>query len=168
MATLSAVYLDDLGRIRLEIVSPDANVTYRIERSTDGGLTWQPVRGAQNMGTLSSTIVDDFEYTPNVENLYRLMAPAFFDSFQRLYPVGAVLVTTGAATSYASTPDIAALDIVGDIDLQADFISDTWPPAADATLVAKYADSTNNRSYRLDILTTGQIRITWSTNGTNN
>lgn len=167
MATLTATYLDDLGRVRLEIMSPTARVSYRIERSTDGGATWQPVRGAQNMGTLSSTIVDDFEYTPNIENLYRLMAPVFFDSFQRNYPVGAALVTTGTATSYASTPDVAALDIVGDIDLQADFISDTWPPPADATLVAKYADSTNNRSYRLDILTTGQIRITWSTDGVN-
>lgn len=168
MATLSATYLDDLGRIRLEILSPTANVSYRIERSTDGGATWLPVRGAQNMGTLSSTIVDDFEYTPNAENLYRLMAPAFFDSFQRLYPVGAALVTTGASNSYASTPDNAALDIVGDIDLQADFISDTWPPPADSTLLGKYSDSTANRSYRLDIMTTGQIRITWSTNGTNN
>jgi hypothetical protein len=168
MATLSATYLDDLGRIRLEVLSPTPNVSYRIERSTNGGVSWQPVRGAQNMGTLSSTIVDDFEYTPNVENRYRLMAPAFFDSFQRSYPVGAVLVTTGASNSYASTPDNAALDIVGDIDLIADFISDTWPPPADATLLAKYADSTNQRSYRLDIMTTGQIRITWSTNGTNN
>lgn len=167
MATLSATYLDDLGRIRLELLAPTPRVSYRIERSTDGGATWTGVRGAQNMGTLSSTVVDDFEYTPNVENRYRLMAPVFFDSFQRNYPVGAVLVTTGTATSYASTPDVAALDIVGDIDLQADFISETWPPPADATLVAKYADSTNNRSYRLDVLTTGQLRITWSTDGTN-
>lgn len=168
MATLSATYLDDLGRIRLEILSPMPNVSYHVERSTNGGASWQPVRGVQNMGTLSSTIVDDFEYTPNVENRYRLMAPAFFDSFQRSYPVGAALVTTGTSTSYASTPDNAALDIVGDIDLQADFISDTWPPPADATLVGKYADSTGNRSYRLDIMTTGQIRITWSTTGVNN
>lgn len=168
MATLSATYLGDLGRVRLELEDPTMNVSYHVDRSTDGGATWQPVRGAQNMGTLSSTIVDDFEYTPNVENLYRLMAPIFFDSFQRLYPVGAVLVTTGTATSYASTPDVAALDITGDIDLQADFISETWPPPADATLLAKYADSTNNRSYRLDVLTTGQLRITWSTDGTNN
>lgn len=168
MATITATYLDDLGRVRLELMSPDPNVSYRIERSTDGGASWQPVRGAQNMGTLSTTIVDDFEYTPNVENLYRLLAPVFFDSFERDYPVGAALVTTGATNSYASTPDVAALDIVGDIDLQADIMPDNWPPLADATLVAKYSDSTSQRSYRLDVTTTGQLRITWSTNGTNN
>lgn len=168
MASITATYLGDLGRVRLELLAPVMNVSYRIERSTDGGVTWQPVRGAQNMGTLSTTIVDDFEYTPNVENLYRLMAPAFFDSFQRDYPVGAALVTVGTGTSYASTPDNAALDIVGDIDLIADFMSDTWPPPADVSILAKYADSTANRSYRLDILATGHARITWSTNGTNN
>lgn len=168
MATITATYLDDLGRVRLELIGATPNVSYRIERSTDGGATWQPVRGAQNMGTLSTTIVDDFEYTPNVENLYRLLAPVFFDSFQRNYPVGAALVTVGTSTSYASTPDNAALDIVGDIDLQADFIADNWPPLADSTLVAKYSDSTSQRSYRLDVLTTGQVRITWSTTGLNN
>lgn len=168
MATITATYLDDLGRVRLELLSPTMNVSYRIERSTDGGATWQPVRGAQNMGTLSTLIVDDFEYTPNVENRYRLMAPVFFDSFQRDYPVGAALVTVGTGTSYASTPDNAALDITGDIDLIADFIPETWPPPADATLIGKYADSTGNRSYRLDILSTGHVRITWSTTGVNN
>jgi hypothetical protein len=167
MATITATYLDDLGRVRLEIMSPDPNVSYRIERSTDGGATWQPVRGAQSMGTLSTTIVDDYEYTPNVENLYRLMAPVFFDSFHRDYPVGAALVTTGTATSYASTPDAAALDITGDIDLQADFVSDVWPPAGTVTLLAKWTETGNQRAYRLELLSTGQARITWSTNGTN-
>lgn len=165
MATLSATYLDDLGRIRLEILSPTANVSYRIERSTNGGASWQPVRGAQNMGTLSSTIVDDFEYTPNIENLYRLMAPTFFDSFNRSYPVGAALALTATSNSLASTPDDASLDILGDIDLRADFIADNWPPLTDSTIIAKYNDNTANRSYRLDILTTGQIRITTSPDG---
>lgn len=167
MATLTATYLDDLGRVRLEIVGPTLNVSYHIERSTDGGVTWEPVRGAQNMGTMSSTIVDDFEYTPNVENLYRLMAPAFYDSFNRSYPVGAAMVTTGSTTSFASTPDNAALDIVGDIDLQADFIADNWPPLSNSTLIAKFDATTNNRSYLLEVTTGGNLRIFWSTNGTN-
>lgn len=167
MATLSATYLDDLGRIRLEILTPTPNVSYRVERSTGEGATWEPVRGAQNMGTLSSTIVDDFEYTPNVENRYRLMAPAFFDSFNRSYPVGAALQLVASANSFASTPDTASLDITGDIDLRADFIADNWPPLADSTIVAKYNDDTNNRSYRLDLLATGQVRITVSSTGLN-
>lgn len=168
MATLSATYLDDLGRIRLELVDPLPRVSYRVDRSADGGASWQPVRGAQNMGTLSTTIVDDFEYTPNVENRYRLMAPSFYDSFQRLYPTGGALVVEGVPGSYASTPDAAALDITGDIDLRVDLIADNWPPLANSTLIAKYDDETINRGYRLDVLTTGQLRFTWSTDGSNN
>lgn len=167
MATLSATYLDDLGRVRLELVDPLPRVSYQIERSTDGGARWVPVRGAQNMGTLSTTIVDDFEYTPNVENRYRLLEPSFYDSFQRLYPVGGALDVEAAAGSYASTPDVAALDITGDIDLRVDFIADNWPPLADSTMIAKYNDDTSNRGYRLNILTTGQVRLTWSTTGAN-
>lgn len=168
MASLTATYLDDLGRIRLELIDPLPNVSYAVQRSTDGGATWQPVRGASRLGTMGATIVDDFEYTPNVENLYRLLAPLFFDSFQRLYPVGAALAVTGEVNSFASTPDTAALDITGDIDLRADVLPDVWPPAFSGTMVAKYADSTNNRGYGMEILATGQLRIYWSTNGTNN
>lgn len=168
MATLDVQFLDDLGRVRIELLNPIPRVSYRVERSTDGGATWQTVRGGQNMGTLSSTIIDDFEYTPNAENLYRLFEPEFFDSFQRNYPVGAALQTGQVSNSYASTPDHASLDITGDIDIRVDFMGDNWPPLADATLMGKYDDSTANRSYRFDVLATGQIRLTWSTNGTNN
>lgn len=167
MATLTATYLDDLSRVRLELIGPTTGVSYRIERSTDGGATWEPVRGAQNMSTLTVAIVDDFEFTPNVENLYRLIAPVFADSFSRTYPVGATLQLDGSVSSYASTPDNAALDITGDIDIRVDFAAAQWPPAADQTLIAKYNGGTNNRSYRVDIRTTGRITFYWSTNGTN-
>lgn len=86
MATLSVTHLDDLGRVRIELVDPLSGVVYRVERSTDGGSHWIPVRGAQRMSSTGTTLVDDFEYAPNTENLYRLLAPAFYDSFQREYP----------------------------------------------------------------------------------
>lgn len=84
MATLSATYLDDLGRVRLELIGPLTNVRYRVQRSTDDEPAWVDVRGAQNMSTVSSTIVDDYEYTPNVINHYRLIVPGFYDSFIRM------------------------------------------------------------------------------------
>lgn len=169
MASITATFLDDnLGRVRIELVDPIPQVSYQVQRSTDGGESWEAVRGAQNMGTLSVTIVDDYEYTPNHENIYRLLAPSFFDSFQRLYPVGAALVTTGDPASYASTPDAPSLRIVGDITLEADIIPDVWPPLEDSTIVGKYSDSTDQRAYRMDITTTGQLRLTWSSDGTNN
>jgi hypothetical protein len=168
MATLTAQYLPTLGRVRLTLGSPLPNVRYRLQRSTDGGTTWVDVRGGSGMGTLGVTVVDDYEYTPNVENQYRIIEPLFYDSFNRTYPTGATLELTGAADSYASTPDVAALDIVGDIEMLVDMAPAQWPPATDQTIMGKYADATANRSYRFDVLTTGKIRFTWSTDGTNN
>lgn len=165
MATLTATYLDDLGRIRLELVDPLANVSYRIERSTDGGATWQQVRGAQNLGSMSVTIVDDYEYTPNVENRYRLIAPAFYDSFQREYPVGAALEVRGEETSYASTPVTAALQIVGDIDLRADVMLDSWANGSSQTLLARYDFAADERSFALVVFETGQLRFLRSADG---
>lgn len=166
MATITATYLDDLGRVRVELLNPTPNVSYHLERSTDGGSTWQPVRGAQNMGTLSVTVIDDFEYTPNVENLYRLFAPAFYDSFQRDYPVGAALQTAQVSSSFASTPDHASLDITGSFDLRVDAQLDSWNSGAQQVLVAKYDFATNNRSYALLVAATGQARLQRSSNGT--
>jgi hypothetical protein len=143
------------------------NVEYTLQRSTDGGVTWVNVRGGSAMGTQSVTVVDDYEYVPNQRNDYRVLAPVFYESFNREYPSGTTLETTGSATSYASTPDAAALDIVGDIDIRADIEPAQWPPASDATLVSKYMDATNNRSYRLDVMSTGRLRVTWSTTGVN-
>lgn len=167
MATLTAQYLPTLGRVRLTLGSPIPNVRYRLERSTDGGVTWVGVRGGSGMGTLGVTIVDDYEYIPNQENQYRIIEPVFYDSFNRTYPTGATLELTGDANSYASTPDNAALDIVGDIEMLADIAPAQWPPATDQMIIAKYMDSTSNRSYRFEVLTSGKIRITWSTTGAN-
>jgi len=168
MATLTAQYLPTLGRIRLTLGTPTTNVPYQLQRSTDGGVTWVDVRGGGAMGTAGVTVVDDYEYTPNVENRYRVLAPVFYDSFNREYPTGAALELTGATNSYASTPDNAALDLVGDVDLRVDMAPAQWPPVSDQTVIGKYADATNNRGYRLDVTTTAKLRFTWSTNGTNN
>jgi hypothetical protein len=84
MVTLSATYLDDLGRVRLTAGALVANVSYTLQRSTDAEPTWVDVRGGGNISTLGVTIVDDYEYIPNVVNHYRLVTPAFYDSFNRV------------------------------------------------------------------------------------
>lgn len=77
---------------------------------------------------------------------------------------GAYLNLTGASTSGAFTPDAAALDITGDLDLRCR-VSGDWTPAADSTLVAK-ANLLGAFSYSLGLLTTGVLRMVWSTAGT--
>ena len=77
---------------------------------------------------------------------------------------GAYLNLTGASTSGAFTPDAAALDITGDLDLRCR-VSGDWTPAADSTLVAK-GNLLGQFSYLLALLTTGGLRMAWSTAGT--
>ncbi len=165
MATLTAQYLPTLGRIRLTLGSPTTNVRYRLQRSTDGGTTWVDVRGGSAMGTQGVTIVDDYEYTPNRENQYRVLAPVFYDSFNRAYPSGGALSLPGVSGGYASTPDNAALDIVGDIDLRIDLTPNSWTGTQDG-LLGKWTTGTNQRSYLLTLESNGRPRIWWTTGGT--
>lgn len=67
--------------------------------------------------------------------------------------------------SYANTPDTAALDITGDIDLRADVYQSDWTPAAAQTFVSKWLETTNNRSYLWYLDPTGVMVLVWSTNG---
>jgi len=166
MATLTAQYLPTLGRVRLTLGSPTTNVRYRLQRSTDGGTTWVDVRGGSGMGTQGVTVVDDYEYAPNRENQYRIIEPVFYDSFNRAYPSAGTLELTGAVNSYASTPDAAALDITGDIDIAIDVTIEQWV-STQRGLVAKWDTASNNRSYLLSLESTGRLRLWWSTDGTN-
>lgn len=83
------------------------------------------------------------------------------------YPASATTTSMylpGVAGSYASTPDAAALDITGDIDLQFDATMNWFQPTA-SSLVAKWNETTNNRSYLFFLSATGTLALAWSTNG---
>jgi hypothetical protein len=69
-------------------------------------------------------------------------------------------------TQTMTTPDAAALDVTGDIDLRARVALTDWTPAAANTLISKYVTTGNQRSYRFTVATDGTLQFTWSTNGT--
>lgn len=73
---------------------------------------------------------------------------------------------SGASGTYASTPDAAALDIVGDIDLRVRVAMTDWTPAAESTLIAKYTATGNQRSYALAVTAAGNLIMRWSEDGT--
>jgi len=66
--------------------------------------------------------------------------------------------------TYASTPDSAALDIVGDIDLMARAQPNSWTLGADQILIGK-RQAAGQHSYRLGLLS-GKVKIFWSADGT--
>lgn len=76
------------------------------------------------------------------------------------------LVLPGVAGSYASTPDTAALDITGDIDIRGDLTLDDWNTSSEQTIVSKFgAAGTRSYTFYIDNLT-GLPTIEWSTDGT--
>jgi|NitcycUWRG01K112_1040325.scaffolds.fasta_scaffold00007_2 hypothetical protein len=102
MVTLSAEYLNDLGRVRLTAGDLVANVSYILQRSTDADPDWVDVRGGGNVATTGVTVVDDYEYIPNVANHYRLIAPVFYDSFNRTTVSAATWGTADTGQSYVN------------------------------------------------------------------
>lgn len=163
MVALTAEYFGDIGRIRLTATGLLDNVRYTLQRSTVFEPTWVDVRGGIISST-GSTVIDDYEYTPNVENCYRLTVPAFYDSFNRVYPTGGALAVSGTALSRADTPDAASLDITGDIDIRAVIDFEDYSNG-NQTLVAKYLGTGNQRSYALRIDTSGNLAMLYSLNG---
>ena len=72
----------------------------------------------------------------------------------------------GTAGNYASTPDAAALNVGGDLDVRFDGDLDDWTPAATTALVAKYGNFGAIGGYQLVLLSTGVLRLVWGdTNG---
>lgn len=70
----------------------------------------------------------------------------------------------GATTSYARTPDVSALDIVGDLDLRVEATAD-WTARTSQSLIGKWISATNQRSYLLR-LENGLLTLNWSVAGT--
>lgn len=79
---------------------------------------------------------------------------------------GTYLNLTGAAGSMATTPDTAALDITGDIDIRVRVALDDWTPGASSVLVAKAMFGTNQASYVVAVNTDGTLTLFTSPDGT--
>jgi hypothetical protein len=63
----------------------------------------------------------------------------------------------GVAGNYLSTPDSAALDITGDIDLRAEVALDDWTPAASQVLIAKRDDAVISNDYSFMMNSAGAL-----------
>lgn len=76
------------------------------------------------------------------------------------------LVLNGVSPGRASTPDAAALDIVGDLDVRVHVAMDDWTPATTQTLLSKSTATGNQRSWQFNVNTGGGLVLVWSANGT--
>jgi hypothetical protein len=78
---------------------------------------------------------------------------------------GTYLYLPGVASNYASTPDAAAVDIIGDIDIRVKAAFDDWTPSATQILLGKYASGTQY-SYAFSVASNGRLQLGWSPLGT--
>lgn len=99
--------------------------------------------------------------------LFAAAGTAFYDVSAGGIP-GNYLSLPGTGGNYASTPDSAALDITGDIDIIVYAAATDWTPASQMAVVGKWNTSSNERSYNLVIQTgsTGKLMFQLSTDGT--
>jgi hypothetical protein len=84
-------------------------------------------------------------------------------SLERSY---STLRLLGTAADRITTPDAAALDITGDIDIRIDLALSNWRRGCD--LAGKYETTGNQRSWAFYTHSdhSGRLVLTWSTNGT--
>ena len=84
---------------------------------------------------------------------------------------GSYLALSGTSGNYASTPNSAALQITGDIDLQVKVSFWNWnlgvvgTTQTDRMVLSKWTDSGTNRSYGLVVNATGSLYLWWSADG---
>jgi hypothetical protein len=74
------------------------------------------------------------------------------------------LALDGSTSSYARTPDVAALDIVGDLDLRVEATAEDWTAVQSQSLIGKWDSTANQRCYLLR-LEPGWLTLNWSTAG---
>ena len=153
--TIALSFLNDLWRVRIALSALTDVDAVKVERAfVTADPPWETVRGGVALPVVAGAAqLDDYEYADATLNHYRVT---------RALPVPG-LQLPGASGDYASTPDNAALDITGDIELRALAAADDWSLAADQTLIGKF--STGQLSYRLGV-NAGEPFFQASANGT--
>lgn len=74
------------------------------------------------------------------------------------------LFLPGTSGNFASIPDNAALDIVGDLDVRAKVALDDWTPSGSQALLVK-RNSNTTIAYDFHVRANGSLRLAWSTDG---
>lgn len=113
-------------------------------------------------GTVSSTTGETWMSVGNVNFVNQVAGAALptsaaFDAVR----------LNGVAGTYVSTPNAAANQITGDIDIRVKAMLADWTPAAYSILVAKATLGTNQRAYYFYVQTgsTGKLTLTTSVDG---
>lgn len=79
--------------------------------------------------------------------------------------VRGALALDGTPTGYASTPDVAALALTGDLDVRVEVTADWYAQSDTQTLIGQWETTGDQRSWHLAIEAGGVLTLTLSTDG---
>ncbi|WP_329423981.1 hypothetical protein [Streptomyces sp. NBC_01268] len=159
------------ARVELQIAGAWTDVTDYVVQSTgvqlsrgrsDEGRIVDPGSGALTLLSPNGLFSNRNPNSPYFGNLPR--NTPIRDSTAGATP--SLLVPDGVA-GRASTPDTAALDITGDIDVRVDVAPALWWGVGNGyELIGKYVTTGDQRSWRLMVTGEGELLFTWSPTGT--
>lgn len=162
--------------INTTFTSETTSLIPQLTMHVSGGalVEYSHVYGQQSVGqvygnyTVSQEIDDRFITAVKQYPYVRFYARRFGNTSAALKLRGpfpsAGLLLPGTAGNYASTPDTAVLDIIGDIDLRVDMAPLDWTPSTTSALIGKWG-AAPNRSYLFNLTSTGLLELAWSADG---
>jgi len=139
------------------------------DSATGTGLKWAVTVSGTSATAVSIADAADYYTGANVEaalaelGASRAALPSQYATL--VSPLNASLRLDGTTGNYASTPDTAVLDIVGDIDVRARIALDDWTPAAQSTIMSRWGGG-GARAFNFYVGTSGVLGFYWSANGT--
>ena len=143
--------------------------------TSSGPLTEMHVYGQQARGqvfgvqAVTQEVLDSATGGPAAFPQVRFFARRFGNTTVPLTLTGSQpggLFVPGKSGSYASTPDNAALDVTGDIDLRVDLTAVNWTLGTEQTLLSKWTNTGPQFSYLFSIAAgTGNLVLGWSATG---
>ena len=162
---------DPLG-LRGELLIGSALTDITADLYTRDPITYKRGRAyranAADPASCSATIKNrDGKYTPRnpLSPYYGLLGRN--TPFRITIPGGEPYHAVNATGDRARTPDTAALDITGDLDIRIDARLDNWGQEAFLELAAKQEFTTDHRTWRLVQLgASGKAELVWFTDGT--
>ncbi len=165
---------------------PTTNLSLGVELLINGTYTdiTSYVRGASGISVQRGRTdwgqqVDPAQCTLTVENTDGRFSPRnpsspYFGLIGRNTPIRIVTNEGSAHADFFclagdkfTTPDAAALDIIGDIDIRFDFDPDTWNAGTEYELMGKWNTTGNQRSWYITGGATGTFTLHWSSTGSN-
>jgi hypothetical protein len=154
---ITLTYVDEpptLPHVLVEVALSEDDGPILVERRLQPSGAWVSLGETELVSGAAS--FQDFDFAANTVMEYRIVEanPSLL--------AGMVLDGSG---DYASTPDHANLDIVGDIELHADAALDDWASGSIQTLISKSNPAATQNSYRFRVGATGIPELAWTEDG---